>query len=188
MFTADFDPGVTGVPNAGAAGWPAVDEMSVATLGSRWSMVYGSDSSNEFTTAQASGAIIGTIAVCPGSIDGGLVAGGLLTLQAPMVVGMHCSHWRGTCVAHMEVLAGSMDGGRVLLVWKPYPTSGILDNLSFPSCLVDIGAGHLECELEIPWATSDNALMIPPIFSELPLTQYTSTAPPNSQDFSNGFL
>lgn len=51
VFCADLDPGAVGALDPGVGGWPEEDEMSLAVLGKRWSMVYGSDVSNEYTTS-----------------------------------------------------------------------------------------------------------------------------------------
>jgi len=60
-----------------------------------------------------------------------------------MVLGLHCERWRGVVNVTMRVFAGSQDGGRLVMVWSPSDVSatGTLSTTSFPSCMVDIGAG-----------------------------------------------
>jgi len=60
-----------------------------------------------------------------------------------MVLGIHCERWRGVVNVTMRVFAGAQDGGRLVLVWSPsdVSASGVLSTTSFPSCMVDIGAG-----------------------------------------------
>jgi hypothetical protein len=122
-------------------------------------------------------------------VDTGLAAGGYATLQAPMVVGLHCTYWRGVCRMRAMAFAGSLDAGRVLFLWAPGPTrTGVLDPTAFPSCVIDLGAGQTQCEMEIPWGVADKMLPLPASFATFPVTAYSGTAPAGHLQYGNGNL
>jgi len=121
-----------------------------------------------------------------------LTSSGFYSLQAPMIIGMHCERWRGVARVTMRVFAGAQDGGRLVMVWSPSDISstGALTTTSFPSCMVDIGAGERECSLRVPWAAADRSLLVNPWTSgAFPKTTYSVlTFPGGIREVCNGFV
>jgi len=109
-----------------------------------------------------------------------------------MVLGLHCERWRGVVNVTMRVFAGAQDGGRLILVWSPSDvlSTGSLSTTSFPSCMVDIGAGQRECCIRVPWAVADRTLLLNSnTLGLFPYTTYTTlTYPGGVHQFCNGFV
>jgi len=119
VFALDLDPSRVGAPVVGKDGWPEEDEMSLAFLMKRPSLVYGSDITAEYPSTASVGDGIGYIPVCPATVDAGKAGGGATTLQACMVIGQHCMYWRGRCKVKVMVVTCSMDAGRLVINWAP---------------------------------------------------------------------
>lgn len=69
----------------------------------------------------------------------------------------------------------------MILVWSPsdVASTGALSTTSFPSCMVDIGAGERECSIRVPWAVADRTLLLNPNVSHsFPTTTYSTLTEP----------